>query len=109
MDFSQLIFRQVGKIAQNVITLYLQKGRIMDVSIIAIGNSKGIRLSKALLEKYNITDKVELILEKGYIILKPKAAPRDGWENAFKKMHENGDDHLLIDDVFEDENLEEWS
>lgn len=94
---------------KNVITLYLQKGGIMDVSIIAIGNSKGIRLSKALLEKYNITDKVELILEKGYIILKPKAAPRDGWENAFKKMHENGDDHLLIDDVFEDENLEEWS
>ena len=71
----------------------------MDISVIPIGNSKGIRLSKTLLEKYNITDKVELILEKGYIILKPK---------SFKKMHENGDDKLLINDVFEDENLEEW-
>lgn len=81
----------------------------MDVSVIAIGNSKGIRLSKTLLEKYNITDKVELILEKGYIILKPKSAPRAGWEQAFKKMNENGDDHLLEDDVFEDENLEEWT
>ncbi|UMY64644.1 MULTISPECIES: AbrB/MazE/SpoVT family DNA-binding domain-containing protein [unclassified Flavobacterium] len=80
----------------------------MDVSVIAIGNSKGIRLSKNLLEKYNITDKVELILEKGYIILKPKSEPRAGWEHAFKKMNENGDDHLLVDDVFEDENLEEW-
>ena len=81
----------------------------MDVSVIPIGNSKGIRLTKALIEKYNIKDSVELILEKGYIILKPKTAARKGWENAFKKMHENGDDNLLMDDVFEDENLEEWS
>ena len=80
----------------------------MDISVIAIGNSKGIRLSKTLLEKYNITDKVELILEKGYIILKPKSEPRDGWENAFKKMHKNGDDNSLINDVFDDENFEEW-
>jgi antitoxin MazE len=81
----------------------------MDVSVIHIGNSKGIRLSKTLLEKYNIKDKVELIMEQGYIILKPKQEPRKGWEIAFEKMHENGDDNLLIDDVFEDEDLEEWS
>lgn len=80
----------------------------MDISVIAIGNSKGIRLSKTLLEKYNITDKVELILEKEYIILKPKSEPRDGWENAFKKMHKSGDDNSLINDVFDDENFEEW-
>lgn len=49
-----------------------------------------------------------MILEKGYIILKPKIEPRNGWEDAFKKMHENGDDKPLIDDVFEDENFEEW-
>ena len=81
---------------------------IMDLSIIAIGNSKGIRLPKTLLEKYNITDKVELILEKGFIIIKPKKEPRTGWEKAFKKMHENGEDALLINDVFEDENPDEW-
>ena len=81
----------------------------MDISVIQIGNSKGIRLSKALIEKYNIQDTVELILEKGYLILKPKASPRKGWEKAFKKMHEHGDDKLLMDDVFEDENFEEWS
>jgi antitoxin MazE len=80
----------------------------MDISIVSIGNSKGIRLSKTLLEKYNFRDKVELILEKGYIILKPKAEPRKGWERAFKKMHESGDDKPLMNDVFEDENFEEW-
>jgi antitoxin MazE len=80
----------------------------MEVSIIKIGNSKGLRLTKAILEKYNITDKIELILEKGQIILRPISEPRKGWDKAFQKMHENGDDQLLIEDVFEDENLEEW-
>jgi antitoxin MazE len=81
----------------------------MDISVIPIGNSKGIRLTKTLIEKYNIQDSVELILKKEYIILKPKTAARKGWEKSFKKMHENGDDKLLLPDVFEDENLEEWS
>lgn len=81
----------------------------MEISIIPIGNSKGIRLTKTLIEKYNFKDTVELILEKGYIILKPISTPRKGWEKSFKKMHENGDDKLLINDVFSDENFEEWS
>jgi len=80
----------------------------MELSIIQIGNSKGFRLSKTLIEKYNIKDKVELILEKGYLILKPIPSPRKGWETAFKEMNESGDDQLLLDDVFENENLEEW-
>ena len=80
----------------------------MDIPVIPIGNSKGIRLSKTILEKYHITDKVEIILEKGYIILKPKPEPRSGWEKAFKKMHENGDDELIMPDIFGDEIIEEW-
>ena len=81
---------------------------IMEASIIKIGNSKGLRLSKTILEKYNIKDKVELILEKGQIIIKPITSPRKNWEKEFKKMNKNGDDKLLMNDVFEDENLEEW-
>lgn len=40
-------------------------------------------------------------------ILKSKSAPRKGWEKSFKQMRENGDDKLLIDDVFDDEAFEE--
>jgi antitoxin MazE len=81
----------------------------MEISIIKIGNSKGLRLSKTILEKYNIKDKVELILEKGQIVLKPIVTPRKNWEKKFKEMNEQGDDRLLINDVFEDENPEEWN
>ena len=80
----------------------------MEISIIQIGNSKGLRLSKDILTKYNIKDKVELVLEKGYIILKPKAQPRKGWEKAFEKMNSNQDDQLLMNDVFDDEDFDEW-
>lgn len=77
----------------------------MDISVISIGNSKGIILSKTLIEKYKIKDTIELILEKDYMILKPIVRPRAGWDMIFKKLHENMDDNILIPDSFEDESL----
>lgn len=81
----------------------------METAIIKIGNSKGLRLSKTILEKYNIKDKVELILEKGQIILKPIDTPRKNWEKKIKEMSANNDDKLLSDDVFDDDNFDEWN
>jgi antitoxin MazE len=80
----------------------------MEVSVVKIGNSRGIRLSKTLLERYKIRDTVDLIMEKGHIIIRPLSKPRNGWDKAFKEMNATGDDKLLIDEVFQDENLEEW-
>ena len=80
----------------------------MEIPVITIGNSKGIRLPKAILDQYDIKESIEIILEKGRIILKPSSSPRKGWEKAFKMMSENGDDQLIIDDVFSDEDFEEW-
>lgn len=76
----------------------------MEVSVVQIGNSKGIRLSKTLLEKYQIGHKVELELHDNHIVLKPLTVPRKNWEVAFIEMHRQGDDKLLIDSVLEDEN-----
>ena len=80
----------------------------METAIIKIGNSKGLRLSKTILEKYNIKDKVEIILEMGQIILKPIETPRKNWDVSFEKIHQEGDDALLHTDVFDDEDFEEW-
>ena len=80
----------------------------MEVAVIKIGNSRSIRLSKTMLEKYNIKDTVDVILESGQIIIKPISKPRKGWEASFKEMSKNGDDRILFNDVFEDESLEEW-
>ena len=80
----------------------------MEVSIIKIGNSKGLKLSKTILDKYNIKDKVELILEKGQIIVRPLDKPRNILEEAFVVMRAN-EDTLLIDDVLENQSCYEWN
>jgi antitoxin MazE len=79
----------------------------MLLSIIEIGNSKGIRLPKAVIEKYHLTSALELVMEDDRIVLIPKRTPRQGWAAAAKRMREAGEDQLLIPDFFEDENLDE--
>ena len=80
----------------------------MEVSVVKIGNSRGIRFSKTIIEKYNIRDNVEMILEDGHIIIKPLPQPRNGWDNAFREMHVNEDDKLTMPDIFDEETPEEW-
>lgn len=73
----------------------------MKVSVIRIGNSKGIRLNKMLLEKYQIEDEVELILEPDTIMIRPIIKPRHDWDKTFLEMRKRGDDSLLIDSVLD--------
>jgi antitoxin MazE len=80
----------------------------MKIPVIKIGNSKGIRLSKTILTKYEISDEVELILEEETILLKSVTKSRKDWDQKFSEMHAEGEDRLLINDVFEDETFEEW-
>lgn len=87
----------------NVIT-----GGKMLVSVIRIGNSKGIRFPKVVLERLGIKDKVDMeVTDKG-IILSPVAdIPRKGWAEAFCRMHENNED--ILEDVPGGEDFEwEW-
>jgi antitoxin MazE len=55
----------------------------MRIPIIQIGNSKGIRLSKTVLEKYEIKENIELVMKRDHIELQPLTTPREGWEEAF--------------------------
>jgi len=80
----------------------------MELRLRQIGTSKGIILSKSLRDKYGFKDKVELIEQDDRIIIKQAGEVRAGWDEAFAKMHKEGDDELLLPDVFEDEETEEW-
>lgn len=80
----------------------------MEASIIKIGNSKGLILSKMIIEKYDLGEKVEVILEEDQIVLRPIQNVRDGWGAAFAKMRAAGDDELLMDDFTDEDHLEEW-
>ena len=81
----------------------------MKTPVIQIGNSKGLRLSKEILERYGIKDSVDLILEEGQIVLKAIVEPRAGWEESFQAAVASTEHSLLIPDVFHEEDIESWS
>ena len=78
----------------------------MEVQLVQIGNSKGIVFPENYIKNLGDFDKMDLFLESNHIIIKPRYKPRKGWDNAFKQMHLNEDDKLVIDDVFHDEDFE---
>lgn len=67
----------------------------MRAKLVSIGNSKGIRLPRALIEQAGLTSELELEIKGGCLLVRPVKKLRAGWEEAFRKMHENGDDRLL--------------
>jgi len=80
----------------------------MKVSIVPIGNSKGIRIPKTILEQCHIRKTVFLEVKGGGIVIKPvKEEPRKGWDQDFERMYENKDDQLIIDDNI-DLDMEDW-
>ena len=63
--------------------------------IVRIGNSRGIRVPKLLLEQANLPEEVELRAERGRLIVSAAVRPRAGWAAAARRMRQQGDDVLL--------------
>lgn len=68
---------------------------IAKTRIVQIGNSKGIRVPKALLEHAQLPDEVELQADNGRLIVRAAQGPRAGWTDAAKAMRARDDDQLL--------------
>lgn len=72
------------------------------LTVVQIGNSRGIRIPKTILEQCAIDKELELEVEDGKIVLRPrKGTPRAGWMDAFKRMAAAGDDRPLIDEALD--------
>jgi antitoxin MazE len=63
--------------------------------LIRLGNSRGLRLPKALIEFAGLSDRVEVRSEPGRLIVRPIREARAGWAEAAKRMRAVGDDALL--------------
>lgn len=68
---------------------------IAKTRIVQIGNSKGIRVPKVLLDHAQLPEEVELQAEHGRLVVRAARGPREGWATAAKAMHDRGDDQLL--------------
>ena len=67
----------------------------MKINIVQIGNSRGIRIPKALLEQCQLQDAVELEMRGDHLVIRRVTKPRSDWDDAFRHMHEHGDDALV--------------
>jgi len=71
----------------------------MRARIIKIGNSQGVRIPKLFLEQTGLGEEIEIEALENQIIIRPVTYPRQGWDEAFREMAENGDDKLLGPDL----------
>ncbi|MCF8129460.1 MAG: AbrB/MazE/SpoVT family DNA-binding domain-containing protein [Deltaproteobacteria bacterium] len=63
-----------------------QQTRVRDIKLIPIGNSKGVRLPKALLEKYGLNDSLLLEETDRGLLIRKKTDNKLSWENTYKAM-----------------------
>ncbi len=66
------------------------KGRL-----VRIGNSRGVRLPKPMIDEAGLSDEVELRVRAGAIIISPANGPRHGWSEAAKQLREREEDRLV--------------
>ncbi|MGH7378488.1 MAG: AbrB/MazE/SpoVT family DNA-binding domain-containing protein [Gemmatimonadales bacterium] len=67
----------------------------MKTRLVRIGNSRGIRLPKPVIEEAGLADEVELRVRPGAIVIAPAAGPRAGWAEAAKRLRDRDGDRLL--------------
>lgn len=84
----------------------------MKSRIVRIGNSKGVRIPKPLLEDTGLDGEVEIRVHNDSLVISPLKNPRQGWSKAFKAMAARGDDALVHGDQIRasrwDEEEWEW-
>jgi antitoxin MazE len=64
----------------------------MKTRIVHIGNSRGVRIPKPLLEQTGLDDEVTIEAEGNCLVIRPGSHPRAGWDDAFRAMAAAGDD-----------------
>ena len=84
--------------------------RTRDAKIVPIGNSKGIRIPKALLQKYGLKNSLLIEETEKGLLLRNKEESKLSWEDTFKAMADEKEqwddfDATLIDGL-EDQNFD---
>ena len=81
----------------------------MKTKLIAIGNSRGIRIPAALIEELGLKDEVEITPVNGQLVVTAGHRPREGWAESAAACAEAGDDKLDDWDFPNQFDDEEWT
>ncbi len=81
----------------------------MKVKLVAIGNSRGIRIPSSVIKQCGFGDQLDMRVADGTVVLARARESREGWGAAFERMAAAGDDALHLPDSLEHEwDEEEW-
>jgi antitoxin MazE len=69
----------------------------MKTELVRIGNSRGIRIPKPLIEQCGFGDKVDLRVENERLIISPDRRPRTGWDEQFRAAGPTAEDEVLLE------------
>ena len=67
----------------------------MKTRLVRIGNSRGVRLPKAVIAQAGLTEEVELEVRDGAVVIARSASARSGWADAARQMRQHAEDRLL--------------
>ena len=81
---------------------------VLKVELVRVGNSRGIRIPKPIIEQCGFEDIVELRIENDHLVIAPARLPREGWEKAFLAAGSSLHDELLLDTPSSQFDWEEW-
>lgn len=77
--------------------------------VVKIGNSRGIRIPRTVLEQAGLTDEVEMIVKGDQLIIQASRNPRQDWGERFAAMADQGDDRLFDEPLPTHWDEEEWT
>jgi antitoxin MazE len=63
--------------------------------VVKIGNSRGIRIPKILLDQAKLGDEIEMEVQGDKLIIRSVLSTRQGWDEQFAEMARRGDDTLI--------------
>ena len=76
--------------------------------IVTIGNSRGIRIPKSLLEQSELGVEVEIRAEPGRLIVSSVRQVRAGWSDAARRLGAESGDHLIDPPAATEFDRDDW-
>ena len=80
----------------------------VNTKIVRIGNSRGVRIPRPLLDEAGLDGGVRLSVTEAGILIEPLSAPREGWGEAATHLRGQGDAGLLDVPLPTDWDESEW-
>ncbi len=77
----------------------------MKIQLIKIGNSRGVRIPKTMLEQCRLNGDLNIELRENEIVISSEHNQRSGWDEAFKKARSLKENSMIDDDGI---NLSGW-